>query len=171
MHIYTHLTSQVSDTTSPGPSSLDLFTTPDKSTAGSLFTLSEGKARMSLDEDMSPHGNKASSAPPERSNLDKDPNEDASDEDNDDEEYVDKSERRKNESDDDKYDSSTESEDDQSLHFDLERHRVPMKLSEAEKERSQLKSSTAQGDRKRKVCSVASSKNVLPLLSTNEYPN
>ncbi len=70
MHIYTHLTSQVSDITSPGLSSQDPFTTPDKSTARSLFTPSEGKARMSLDEDLPPHGNKASSAPPERSNLD-----------------------------------------------------------------------------------------------------
>ena len=154
MHIHTNLTSQFSDITSPGLSSVDPFTTPDKSTTGTLFA----DAGTSIDEDKTPPVHKAFSAAAMNSNMDEGSDDDDPDvdEDYDDESFGNKAKRHKNESDDESYDTG-DSQDDKSLPFNLDKHRIPLKLSTAEKERSQLKSSTARGDRKRKVSSVSSS--------------
>jgi hypothetical protein len=175
MYIYTNRYSQVSDLTSPGLSSLGTHSSPSTSSYGAVMSQSNNHS------DSNQHSLKDSSTDTSKLRFDDEYNHKLStpnknqgdkvalrqgtedlDEDEDDGSYVPDTPDRKQSAAqrflDDYLPDDSESDDDTSDSIEVLELKAP-KLSAAEKERAQLKSSTARGERKRKVSSVSSSTN------------
>jgi len=162
MYIFTTRLSQVSDITSPGIKSQDIFSSPSSSFQNSMshtssrLLMSSNEKPDATDNSKNHHSRKQYKVDAANLQDKSDPHGKEDDPpDEDDGSYHPEKDSPRNLKDDLLYDSSNS--DDESSKSEI-LGQPPPKLSDAEKPRAQLKSSTARDERKRKISSVSSSK-------------